>query len=313
MQLVGAISIGSVHTSTSQAATNGSLTTVASSQVSDINVGTKNLLHIGSVLSTLRIVSSPGKAATDTASSVISGVTVLGKAATIDGNGVHVKSGPKVPKSVAKAYQKVLDTIFAKADFGLKQASILRSNSRSGHSVSIAGLDMFFKHTVKGVPPLNVGFPPGVPCPLPSTLPVDPCAGVGFNLNAKYRGQIALGQVGAISLAQPPIPTPKPPKLPGGSGGPNPGGGTVGTNPGGGGGFPVRVVAPAASRVAARRSRVRARVRRSPHPSSRASTQALADPFAGLSGRLWWFFPLIAISVLALIGRLRIPARLPSH
>jgi hypothetical protein len=312
MQLVGAISIGSVHTSTSQTATNGALTTVASSSVSDINIGTKNLLHIGSVLSTLRIVSSPGKAATDTASSVISGVTVLGKPATIDGNGVHVKSGPKVPKSVAKAYQKVLDTIFKKASFGLQQASILRSNSHSGHSVSIAGLEMFFKHTVKGLPPLNVGFPPGVPCPLPSTLPVDPCAGVGFNLNAKYRGQIALGQVGAISLAQPAIPTPKPPTVPVGSAGPNPGGGTVGTNPGGGGGFPT---GGGAGGVAGGGSSITS-TGQGPSvasPELAGSTQAFADPFAGLSGRLWWFFPLIAISVLALIGRLRTPARLPSH
>jgi hypothetical protein len=30
-----------------------------------------------------------------------------------------------------------------------------------------------------------------------------------------------------------------------------------------------------------------------------------------LSGRLWWFFPLAAIGVLALAGRLRIPARFP--
>lgn len=315
MSLLGAISIGSVRTSTKQTATNGALTTEATSQVSDINIGTGHLLHIGSVLSTLRIVSTPNKPATDTASSLVSDVKVLGKAATIDSKGVHVKSGPKVPKSVSDAYQKVLDTVFKKAGFGIQKAAILRSNSHAGHAVSIAGVEMFYTHTVKGLPPINVGFPPGVPCPIktPSQLPVDPCAGVGMNLNAKYRGQIALGQVGAISLAQPPVPTPKVPKVPGGSTPPvgnTPGGkvgpGSTGSGLNGGTGTGSSIPGTGSSVSGGQQSPAVA-------PTLAGDSQSFLDPLAGLGGRLWWFFPLIALSLLALFGRLRFPARLPSE
>jgi hypothetical protein len=313
MSLLGGISIGSVHTSTRQTATQGSLITQATSQVSDINIGTGHLLHIGSVLSTLKIVSTPHKAATDTASSVVSDVKVLGKAATIDRKGVHVKSGPKVPKSVASAYQKVLDTVFKKAGFNVKQAEILRNTGHAGHSVTISGVEMFYKHTVKGTPPINVGFPPGVPCPIktPSQLPVDPCAGVGLNLNAKYRGQITLGQVGALSLARPPAPTPKVPPVGGSSTPPVPGsqpGANVGGGPTGSGvagGSTGAVPGSGSTATSANGSQAGPEVAQTP--------QAFGNPFGDLSGRLWWFFPLIAISLLAIAGRFQLPARLPSQ
>jgi hypothetical protein len=310
MSLLGGISVGSIQTSTRQVATQGNVVTQATSKVSDINIGTKHLLHIGSVLSTLRIVSAPNKPATDTASSVISDVTVLGKAATIDGKGVHVKSGPKVPKSVSDGYQKVIDTIFSKAGFGMKQASILRKNGHIGHTVSIAGLELFYKHPVKGVPPLNVGFPPGVPCPIqaPSQLPVDPCAGVGLNLNAKYRGQIAFGQVGAVSLALPPEKTPSVPVI-NNSQPPVPGTNSAGPIGGGtGSGFGGRggSVPGGGSSVTSTGSGPQTA------PQLASNPQSFLDPFGGLNGRLWWFFPLIAIGVLAVAGRFRTPARLPS-
>jgi hypothetical protein len=37
----------------------------------------------------------------------------------------------------------------------------------------------------------------------------------------------------------------------------------------------------------------------------------VADQLGNVSRRLKWFFPLFALGVFALIGRLRIPARLP--
>jgi hypothetical protein len=310
MSILGGITIGSAHTSTTQTASQGRLTTVATAAVSDINIGTAHLLHIGSVLSTLRIVSRPNKQATDTASSVISGSMVLGKPATIDRNGVHVNSGPKLPKPVADAYQKLLDTVLKRAGFGLQQASILRSDSRAGHSVSIAGLELFSKRTVKGAPPVNAGFPPGVPCPIktPGQLPVDPCAGVALNLNANYRGQIALGQVGAVSLARPPAPTPKVPKVPT-STSPvtnTPRSGNVGTGSTGRG-FTGRTGdnLPGGSAVTSSGKGP------SVAPTLAGRSQSFLDPLSGVAGRLWWFFPLIALSLLAIAGRLRLPARLP--
>jgi hypothetical protein len=173
---------------------------------------------------------------------------------------------------------------------------------------------MYYKHTVKGVPPINVGFPPGVPCPIktPSQLPVDPCAGVGLNLNAKYRGQITLGQVGALSLAQPPAPTPKVPPVPGTSTPPVPG--TSNGNVGAGGPTAGGVAGGSSSGVPGTGSTAT-----SPNQTTGAAPQvaqnpqAFSDPFGDLSGRLWWFFPLIALSLLAIAGRFQLPARLPSQ
>ena len=182
-----------------------------------------------------------------------------------------------MPKAVTAAYQKTLDTFFRTAGFGMRRASISRLNGHTGHTVQIAGLEMFFKHTVKGTPPVTVGLPPGVPCPIKgitSGFPVDPCAGIGLSFNAKYRGQIALGQVGAVSLAQP---GEKPIKLPTGGhtknpqnghdGGNNSGGNNRGIpnvdDPGGLGGGPT-VTTPGPKRRCA--------------PTIAGLNQALADP-----------------------------------
>jgi hypothetical protein len=306
LSILGGVSIGSITTSTSQHATPAGLVTTATSEIGNIDIGTKHLLHIGSARSSLSITSVPGKPATDTASSVLSGVTVLGKAATITHHGVRVKGGPGVPAAVTSAYQKVLDTVFKAAGFGVKQASITRSNGHTGHTVTVAGLEMFFKHTVKGLPPVTIGLPQGIPCPIKSIsskLPVDICAGVGLSLDAKYRGQIALGQVSAVSLAQPAAKVPNPPAppaTPAGGGG----GGTHGTGSTGGGTTSFGGTPPGGA------TSVTPPGGQTP-PTIAASPQSLSDPLKGLSGRLWWFFPLAAIGVLALAGRLRIPARFP--
>jgi hypothetical protein len=39
--------------------------------------------------------------------------------------------------------------------------------------------------------------------------------------------------------------------------------------------------------------------------------RTVADQLEDVSNRLEWFFPLFALGVFALIGRLRVPARLP--
>jgi hypothetical protein len=314
--VVGGVSIGSIRTSTAQSVTKAGLHTEAVAEISNITIGVGHLLHIGSARSTLTIDSSPGKRPVDSASSKISGVTVLGKPATIDGKGVHVKAGPKLPKSVAQAYQKTLDTFFHAAGFGIKQASISRSDGHTGHTVSVAGLELFFKHPVTGTPPVTIGLPPGVPCPIAgitSQLPVDPCAGVGLSLNAKYRGQIALGQVGAVSLAQPGDKIPSVPNHPDG-GGKHPGGGGHnggGSGPSGGGGGLPPVDDPGS--VGSGPTTVSTDPGDGAPPALAGNAGSVLDPLRGLSGRIWWFFPLIAISVLGLAGRLRTPARLPSQ
>ena len=98
VSVVGGVSIGSIRTTTRQIVTSAGLHTEALAEVSNIDIGTGHLLHIGSVRSTLTVDSMPGKPAVDTVTSKVSGVTVLGKPATIDGKGVHVKGGPACPR-----------------------------------------------------------------------------------------------------------------------------------------------------------------------------------------------------------------------
>jgi hypothetical protein len=212
-----------------------------------------------------------------------------------------------LPAPVRDAYQKAVDSVFHAAGFTVKQAAIKRHDGHAGHTVEVDGLQLSITHTVKGTHPITIALPPGVPCPLPHSLPLDVCSGVGLSLNAKYRGQIGLGELTAVSLAQPPDKQPAccspgpgpgektPPPGPGPSTGGNPGfsgggGGNPGTQShfgGGGGNDGGATVA--------------------------GNTYTVADPLSGLQHRIWWFFPLIAISLLSLLGRFRFPARLPSQ
>jgi hypothetical protein len=306
--VIGGVTVGSIRTTTSQIVTPASLRTEATAVISDINIGTK-LVHIGSVRSALSITSAPGKKAVDAASTQISGVTAFGKAATIDRHGLRV-SGAKLPPAARDAYQRAVDAIFKAAGFGLKQASIVRRDGHTGHTVEVNGLQMFFTHTVSGTQPITIGLPAGVPCPLPHTLPLDPCAGIGLSFNAKYRGQIGLGELNAVSLAQP-SDQPNPccdnsnqnhhhgttdgnqSSNNSNSGGSN-FGGSDGNLPGTDTNLPSTTPG-------------------GQPPTLPGSAYTVADPLSGLQHRIWWFFPLIAISVLSLLGRFRFPARLPSQ
>jgi hypothetical protein len=309
LNVMSAISIGSIHTSTSQLATASNLTTTATSDLAGIDIGTGKLLHIGSIRSTVTVVSAPKKKPTDTASTVISDVKVLGLPATIDRSGIHVQKGGK-PVAVVTAVQNLLNKVLSKAGFGIKLANITRVNNSEGHIVTVNGVEFFFDHTVTGTPPITIGLPNGIPCPIESItskLPVDPCAGVGLSLNAKYHGQIALGEASVTSLAAPAAPTPSTPPIK--PGGPGPTKTLPPSNPsiGGGGGIP-------SSGGGLPSTGSQAQTGSSPGgsaPTFPSKTVAAADPLAGVSKRLIWFFPLMMIGLLAVVGRLRTPARLP--
>jgi hypothetical protein len=307
LSLAGAITIGSVRTTTSQVATAGGVTTIATSTISNIDVGTGKLLHIGSVRSTVVVHSKPGQKGTDTSSSRVSGVTVLGLAARIDSRGIHIDRAPTLPASATNLLQSAFDKVLKTAGLSVKTATIKRADRQTGHNVSLAGLAFVFKHTVKGTTPLTIALPAGVPCPIApitSKFPVDPCSGVALSLNAHYTGTIGLGELGVVSLAAPGTPggnlpggnvpgNPSTPgsNLPGGTGnGGVPGGpGAVAGGPGASSGPAPQVSPPAVAR-----------------PS-----RSIADQLAGASGRLLWFFPLILIGLVSIAGRFRVPARLP--
>lgn len=311
IDVAGAISIGSVRTSTSQVATATELTTTATSDVSNINIGGK-LLHIGAANSSVTVHSRPGQKATDTATSKVAGVSVLGLAATIDAKGIHVEKLPGTLTTVTNAVQGVLNKLLKAAGLSIETASIHRTDNHSGHTVSIAGLALVFKHTVTGTPPVTIGLPAGIPCPIEpitSKLPVDPCAGLSLSLNAKYRGTIGLGEIGVVTLASP-----------GGSGGGVPGGGLPGgsTNPGGGTvpsggstGSTGSAGIPGGPGVTPGGSSSSGSGSQGPPPAVAGKPRSVSDQLAGASRRMLWFFPLIMIGLLAIGGRFRVPARLP--
>jgi hypothetical protein len=295
--VAGLLSIGNATTTTTQTATADALTTTAVAKLSDIGVG-GTLLHIGTMISTTTVVSRPGKPATDTTSTELGDVKAAGVAATIDGSGVHIdKSG--LPTNVVAAVQKLVNQVLGKAGVKLSLATVTRKNDVEGHTVAASGLLLTLDRNVSGVQPITVGLPQGVPCPpiIPSSFPVNPCSGVSFSLDGAYHGQIALGQVGVVSLAEPGGDISSvPPSV-----GATPPVGTTGPVSGVG---PVTIPPTGPSVVSTEPP--------GPAPDVAQTQRQMADQLNGVSHRLEWFFPLFAVCLLALLGRFRTPARLPS-
>lgn len=297
LEVPGALSIGSARTATTQTATADGLTTTAVSHLSNVSLG-GTALTIGGVTTTSTVVSRPGKPARDTTSTVLSGVKAAGLDATIDASGVHVnKNG--LPGNVVGQVQKLLDQVFSAAGVKVTLAKVTRSDDANGHTVAASGLTITWDHEVKNSQPITIALPQGVPCPIhfPVGVP-DPCSGVSFTLQGSYHGQIALGQVGVVSMAQPGFDSGGGPTPPTGGPSPVPTSGGTAIGPGGvptPGGPSITTTNPPPG----------------PGPVVAGRQQAVADQLQNVSHRLVWFFPLFALGVLALAGRFRIPARLP--
>lgn len=296
--VAGVLSVGSVTTSSTQQATADALTTTATAVLSDIDIG-GTLLSIGTLKTTTTVVSKPGKPASDTTTTVVSDAKVAGLPATIDASGVHVDNH-NLPSNVVAAVQKLLNQVLGKAGIRISLARATHTNSPQGHTVAALGLLFTFDHTVKGTQPITIAPPQGLPCPpILQNFPVDPCSGVSFTLDGAYHGQIALGQVGVVSLAQPggatTIPT-APATGPATTPSTGPGGGNIGVPPPPTG--PESSISPAPGNTQS--------------PVVAGPPQTVADQLKGASRRLEWFFPLFAFGLLSLIGRLRTPSRLPS-
>jgi hypothetical protein len=300
LEIAGVLSVGSSRTTTSQKATAQALTTVAVSSLNNVALGGK-LLNIGNIRSTTTVVSRPGKAATDTTTTVLSDVRVAGLAATIDATGIHL-NGNVLPGNLVKQVEKLVNKVLNAAGIKVSLADVTRTDDDNGHSVAANGLLITFDRSVAGTPPITVAPPPGIPCPPQlQSLPVDPCAGVSLSLDGKYHGQVALGQVGVVSMAQPGADLGSLPP----DGGTTPPGGTVSAGGGDGGMPPVDATLPGGGTSATGGEGS------GPAPVVSAPTRTVADQLTGVSHRLEWFFPLFALGFLALIGRFRTPARLP--
>lgn len=294
--IANVVSVGSATTHTTQTATADALTTTATALVSDIDIG-GTLLSIGTMKTTTTVVSKPGTPGTDTTTTVLSDVKAAGLPATIDASGIHIDKN-NLPSNVVAAVQKLVNQTFGAAGIRVTLSQVKRTDDEQGHSVAAFGLLLTFDRGVKGTQPITIAPPQGLPCPpILQNFPVDPCSGVSFTLDGVYHGQIALGQVGVVSLAQPGgiVTNPTTPT------------GTPSTPPGSGitspGGNSIPPISPG--------------ITTSPAPGSTeppvvaGSPQTVADQLKGAGHRLEWFFPLLAFGLFALMGRLRTPARLP--
>jgi hypothetical protein len=318
--LLGAIAVGASTTTQASHVKDGALVSDAQSVVHDVTIGT-GLIHIGAVDAVSRVTTVPGGKPVDTSSVTISGVTVAGQTATIDQSGVHLSGTDALTSALNGALQTFVNQTLQAAGVELRALGVTTTDDDNGHTSLAQGLLIGFQAPVNGPQPPAIGWPAGVPCPLPNSLPLDLCSGVGVNLNADYFGQVLLGQAGTISLAQPSalgglptlpaVPLPTAP-LPGtGPGSPAPtspvtstgeqgGNTTFGppvNNPTGGAPGPAVAAAPGSSPAVA------VGVRR----------VAYDDGTRGAAGRLWWLFlPLVLGVVFIVAGRLRSPTRLPS-
>ncbi len=302
LSIPGGLTIGSSTTRTMQSATADALTTTAETHLSNVAIG-GTALTIGSITTTTTVVSKPGKPATDTTSTQLSGVKSAGLNATIDGSGIHI-NGNALPGNVVAQVQDAVNKTFAAAGIKVALQKVTRADDPTGHRVAAYGLLITYDHTLNNPPPLDsvTVSPKSLNLPCPIHLPVgvpDPCSGVSFTFNGVYHGQVALGQVGVVSLAQP-----------GFNGGAiTPPGSTtppaVTTPPGGTG------TGPSAAPLPPTTQGQQGSGAGAPPPEVATGQRAVADQLGGVSRRLEWFFPLFALGVFALIGRLRVPARLP--
>jgi hypothetical protein len=300
----GGLTIGHVFTKTTQTATASGLTTTAEAHLSHIALG-GTALTIGAMTTTSTVVSQPGKPAQETTSTVMSGVKSAGLNATVDASGIHI-NGNGLPGNPVAQVQQAINQAFAKAGIKVAFSKATHTDDANGHTVAAYGLIFTYDRGVSRTQPITLTPPAVSTCEqivykiIPPGSGLDPCSGVSFTLDGAYHGQVALGQVGIISLAQPgfgtpgatpPVGTPPGTTPPGGAG---PGPGNVTTPPGG----------PSVSSTGG-----------SGGPPPQVATHGqqvnVADQLGNVSRRLKWFFPLFALGVFALIGRLRIPARLP--
>lgn len=298
----GGLTIGSATTRTTQTATADSLTTTAETHLSNIAIG-GTALTIGGMTTTSTVVSQPGKPAKETTSTVMSGVKSAGFNASVDASGIHI-NGNGLPGNLVAQVQQAINQTFAKAGIKVAFSKATHTDDANGHTVAAYGLIFTYDRKVSDTRPITLSPPAGATCRqivykiLPPGSGLDPCSGVSFTLDGAYHGQVALGQVGIVSLAQPAF-----------SSGPLPGGSTP---PGTG---PTSVTNPAgpgpSSPIPSGEQGTTGPGPSSGPPLVAGNTRVVADQLGGAAHRLIWFFPLFALGVLALIGRLRIPARLP--
>jgi hypothetical protein len=170
---VGAASARStLHTSAT------GITVHVESAVTDVTIA--GMVHIASVHAVDDVALHGTGKPTDHPAITVSGVTVAGQQASIDGNGIHVagQNGPSLAQKVAEQGVTVRTVGVDRTD--------LAGSARS----DATGLAIGFSVPVSGLP--------YIPNPLPPPFDVVP----GVNANGTYVGTITLGAAGAVAAGQ---------------------------------------------------------------------------------------------------------------
>jgi hypothetical protein len=177
----GAVTAGASSASSTVTGTAGGLHVQVASTVTDISIA--GLVHIATVAARDDIVVAPGKRPVDTPTITVTGVTVAGRAATIDDRGVHVlgNNGPSVSQQLDRSGVQV------------RLVGTHRADTATGARSDATALEIDVALPVSGVP--------YVPNPLPTLPPpFDQVPQLpGVNANGTYLARVTLGAVGAAA------------------------------------------------------------------------------------------------------------------
>jgi hypothetical protein len=173
-----AVTIGTATAHSALHSTAGDITVHVESAVSDVTIA--GLVHIASVRAVDDITVRTAGKPVDHPAITVSGVTVAGQQATIDGDGIHVagQNGPALAQRIAQ--QGVT----------LRTVGVSKSDTTAAARSDATGLAIGFSVPVSGLP--------YIPNPLPSPFDVIP----GVNGNGTYVGTITLGAAGAVAAGQ---------------------------------------------------------------------------------------------------------------
>lgn len=173
-----AVTVGKATAASALHATSGAITVHVESAVSDVTIA--GMVHIASVRAVDDITVRPGTKPVDRPSITITGVTVAGQPASIDGDGIHIagQNGPSLAQQLTQ--QGVT----------LRTVGVNKVDASNAARSDASGLSIGFSVPVSGLP--------YVPNPLPPPFDAVP----GVNANGTYVGTITLGSAGAVAASQ---------------------------------------------------------------------------------------------------------------
>lgn len=173
-----AVTVGAASAASTLHATTDAITLHVESAVKDVTIA--GLVHIASVRAVDDITVRPMGKPVDHPNVTVTGVTVAGQPASIDGDGIHI-AGQNGPSLAQKLVQQGVT---------VRTVGVNRADTTGTGRSDATGLSIGFSVPVSGLP--------YIPNPLPSPFDVIP----GVNANGTYVGTVTLGAAGAVAAAQ---------------------------------------------------------------------------------------------------------------